>query len=191
MQAKRSRRKSPPEGTGPSPTAMEDKGETVRYLPRSRALGSPTDDLNRGIVRLLQEDGRMPYKEIAARLKISEGTVRNRVNRMRRSGMLSIVAVTDPTAIDYKADAMLGLKVAPAVTPETVATRLASRPEVVYILWVSGRYDLLVEVVCEGEKEDLARFLAAHIHNNTDIANVEVMSSLSMFKNQFLLKRHA
>ncbi|MYD78828.1 MAG: AsnC family protein, partial [Gammaproteobacteria bacterium] len=42
-------------------------------------ISSPDDDLNRKIVKLLQNDGRRPYKEIANALNVSEGTVRNRV----------------------------------------------------------------------------------------------------------------
>ena len=152
-------------------------------------LSSPDDDLNRQIVRLLQDDGRAAYDEIGQKLGVSGGTVRNRVTRMREAGMLRIVAVVDPVAVDYEADAMLGIKTAPGVAPSAVAARLDSFPAVVYIMWVSGRFDLLVEVVCDEETE-LAGFLNQHVHGQPDIAHVEVMTRLRMFKNQFLLKRH-
>jgi Lrp/AsnC family transcriptional regulator for asnA, asnC and gidA len=153
------------------------------------ALASPVDRLNREIVAILQENGRAPYAKIADRLGVSEGTVRNRVNWMTNAGMLRIVAVADPMAIDYRADAMLGINVRPGTTPEAVARRLALCPEVVYVLWVGGRYDLLAEVVCDGDAE-LPRFLAKHCYGADDIARVETMTGIAMFKNQFLLKRH-
>ena len=152
-------------------------------------LSSPYDDLNQRIIRLLQEDGRAAYDEIGQKLGVSGGTIRNRVTRMRDAGMLRIVAVVDPVAVDYESDAMLGIKTAPGVAPAAVAERLEPHPAVVYVMWVSGRFDLLVEVVCDEETE-LAAFLNDHIHGQTDIAHVEVMSRLGMFKNQFLLKRH-
>ena len=152
-------------------------------------LSSPYDDLNQRIIRLLQEDGRAAYDEIGQKLGVSGGTVRNRVARMRDAGMLRIVAVVDPVAVDYESDAMLGIKTAPGIAPAAVAERLEPHPAVVYVMWVSGRFDLLVEVVCDEETE-LAAFLNDHIHGQTDIAHVEVMSRLGMFKNQFLLKRH-
>jgi Lrp/AsnC family transcriptional regulator for asnA, asnC and gidA len=157
-------------------------------LPRSAALSLPTDELNGAIVKLLQDDGRLPFKTIAATLGVSEGTVRNRVSWMKRSGMLRIVAVTDPTALRYKADAMLGIKLAPGTTPEKLAGRLAKYPQVVYILWVSGRFDLLVEVVCDSEDEFL-KFLSKNCFNQPDIGSMEVMTGLAMYKNQFLLKQ--
>ena len=152
-------------------------------------LSSPHDDLNRRIVRLLQDDGRTAYDVIAQELGVSGGTVRNRVARMREAGMLRIVAVVDPVAVDYESDAMLGVKTAPGVSPAAVARRLDPFPAVVYIMWVSGRFDLLVEVVCD-EATELADFLDEHVHGRSDIAHVEVMTRIGMFKNQFLLKRH-
>ena len=164
------------------------RGRLGAALPRSATLSSPTDQLNRAIVRLLQEDGRLPFKTIAEKLEVSEGTVRNRVGWMKRSGMLRIVAVADPTTMNYRADAMLGLKVAPGSTPAKVGERLAVHPEVVYILWVSGRYDLLVEIVCESDA-DFLEFLSQHCFDQEDIASLEVMTGLAMYKNQFLLKQ--
>ena len=157
--------------------------------PRVSTRTSPSDELNKEIIRMLEEDGRLPYDVIATKLGVSAGTVRNRVHRMREAGMLSIVAVVDPIAADYAADAMLGIKVAPGTTPKAVAERLQVFPEVVYIIWVSGRFDLLVELVCDADAV-FTEFLNAQIYDQSDIAHVEVMSCLDMFKNQFLLKRH-
>ena len=157
-------------------------------MPKSQSLDSPNDDLNRDIVRILQVDGRRSFKEIASELGVSEGTVRNRISWMKNSGMLRIVAVADPTSFQYRADAMLGIKVSLDSSPAEVAARLSLFSEVVYVLWVSGRFDLLVEVLFENEDE-FRRFLQENIFGHTDVAHVEVMTGLKMFKNQFLLKR--
>ncbi len=155
---------------------------------KSRGINSPEDDLNRSIIKMLQDDGRLPYKDVARVLKVSEGTIRNRVQSMKKSGALKIVALADPMAIRYKADAMVGIKVATPGTPREVAERLAQHAEVVYVLWVSGRYDLLIEVVCESS-ESFQSFLEDHCFGNKDIDQIEVMTGIEMFKNQFLLKR--
>ena len=158
--------------------------------PRTRGTASTDDDLNREIIKMLQQDGRLPYKDIALKLKVSEGTIRNRIQSMKQSGALKIVALADPMAIRYKADAMIGIKVATPATPREVATRLAGLGEVVYVLWVSGRYDLLIEVVCE-TRGAFQQFLETHCFGHADIDSIEVMSGIEMFKNQFLLKRQA
>lgn len=158
--------------------------------PKTRGIASPGDDLNRAIIKMLQEDGRLPYKDIATVLDVSEGTIRNRVQSMKQNGALKIVALTDPMAIRYKADAMIGIKVASPATPRKVAERLSLYAEVVYVLWVSGRYDLLIEVVCE-TSESFQTFIENHCFGSDDIDQIEVMTGIEMFKNQFLLKRQA
>lgn len=146
------------------------------------------DELNQQIVAFLEKDGRMAFSEIASKLGVSEGTVRNRVNSLRESGMMQIVAIAEPIVSEYQADAVLGVKVAAGSTPASVAERLGQHEDVVYILWVAGRYDLFVELVSEN-RESLLEFLNNEIHDSGDIAEVEVMYGLQNFKNQFLLKR--
>jgi Lrp/AsnC family transcriptional regulator for asnA, asnC and gidA len=165
----------------------ESKREAER-AGQLNGIRSPEDGLNRSIVALLEKDGRMPFSEIAQTLGVSEGTIRNRVNGMKETGMLRIVAIADPVAAEYQADAMLGLRVAPGHTPEAVAKRLGADQRVVYVLWVAGRYDLMVEVVSD-DRESFLRFLETQIHGATDIADAEIMLGLRNFKNQFLLKR--
>ncbi len=169
----------------PKPTPGTGNGRDAKLSP----LASPSDDLNKQIIGMLQDDGRLPYDEIAARLGVSPGTVRNRVTRMREAGLLQIVAVVDPVAVDYETDAMLGIKTAPGISPREVADRLADYSAVVYIIWVSGQFDLLIEVVCD-EGGEFTNFLNRVIYGHADIAHVEVMTRIGMFKNQFLLKRH-
>ena len=149
---------------------------------------SPQDALNQEIIRLLQNDGRMPFKDIATKLVVSEGTVRNRVKWMKEANLLKIVALADPVEIRYKTDAMIGIKVSNLSNSKNVAGRLTELPEVVYIVWVSGRYDLLIEVVCDS-KMSFQEFLEHHCFGNSDIDQFEVMTTIEMFKNQFLLKR--
>ncbi|WP_170353111.1 Lrp/AsnC family transcriptional regulator [Ruegeria sp. HU-ET01832] len=145
--------------------------------------------MNQQIIRLLQQDGRMAFSEIAQQLDVSEGTIRNRVSGLRDNNMLRIVAMSDPVATEYTTDAMIGLNVATGVTPRQVAERLEKNPRVVFILWVAGRYDLIIELVSDDD-DALKDFLEFDIHASDDIANADVMPGLKNFKNQFLLKQN-
>lgn len=134
------------------------------------------------IIRILQNDGRAAFTAIAKQLGISEGAVRNRVGQLIDSKILRIIGCADPMALGYDAYAMVGLKVAPGHDPQKAAHYFRDRDEVTYVLFVAGRYDLLVEVICETH-DQLALFLRQHCYSRKDLASVEPMVGLAMYKN--------
>lgn len=140
------------------------------------------DALDRAIVRLLQEDGRRSYTWIGRRLGLSDGAVRNRVNRMMAEKVLRVVAVADPVKLGYTGYAMLLLKLAGGTDPTELGEYFRDLPEVSYVLFAAGRFDLLVEVICESQDE-LRAFLVEHCYTKPAIASVEPMMSLKMYKN--------
>ena len=71
-----------------------------------------------------------------------------------------------------------------------VAERLSEFNEVVYILWVSGRFDLIVEVVCDSTKS-FQTFLEFNCCGSVGIDQLDITAGIEMLKNQFLLKRQA
>ncbi len=163
--------------------AAAKPGPTLTVVPAARpfAAPEPSDELDRAIVRQLQEDGRLAFATIARALKVSEGTVRNRVARLKQSGVVRIIAVADPMAMGYTAYAMIGMKLAPGADPDRVAARFRDRPEVTYVLFVAGRFDLLVEAVCETQAA-LRDFLFDHCYRQPEVAATEPMIGLAMYK---------
>lgn len=107
------------------------------------------DDLSKAIIGQLQEDGRRPYASIARAVGLSEGAVRQRVQRLTDSGVMQIVAVTDPLTLGFRRQALIGLRVEGDLN--AVADRLVDTPEVDYVVISAGSFDLLVEVVCEDD----------------------------------------
>lgn len=164
----------------------DDLGQ-VPETRRPRHTALLDDRLNREIVNHLQKDGRRAFSEIAQKLNVSEGTVRNRVKLMKASGSLRIVAITDSGASEYRTEAMIGIRIAAGHKPEAVAQRLSDIEEVVYVVWVSGNYDFLIEVVSD-DREAFLEILSEQVHGKDDIASSDVMTGLKNFKNQFLLK---
>lgn len=107
------------------------------------------DAQDKAIIAELQRDGRAPYSTIAETVGLSETAVRNRVKRLTDSGVVQIVAVTDPTQLGFARQAMIGIRASGALEP--VAEALAALPEVDYVVITAGTYDVLVEVVCESD----------------------------------------
>jgi len=115
------------------------------------------DALDRSIVDLLQEDGRMPFTHIAQSLGVTEGTVRNRVAKLLDEKAIQIIGVLDPHRMGYNAPAIIGVSIQPPHL-ESAAETIASMPEVSYLIMVTGENDLIVEVFCR-DREHLASFL--------------------------------
>ena len=151
------------------------------------AADAPTaniEGLNRQIVEMLQEDGRASLSSIAQRLGVSEATVRSRVSRMRKSNLIHFITVINPLALGYSAWAMLGIKVAQGASADKVARYFRDCPEVVYAMRVASRFDLLAEIVCEAP-EDLRNFLDKHCYGSQQVASVEPMIGLGLYKSLF------
>jgi Lrp/AsnC family transcriptional regulator for asnA, asnC and gidA len=116
---------------------------------RPRATNAVLDDVSKRIIEQLQEDGRRPYATIGKAVGLSEAAVRQRVQRLLDSGVIQIVAVTDPMQVGFSRQAMIGIRVQGDVT--TVADQLADMPEVEYLVITAGSFDVIIEVVCEDD----------------------------------------
>jgi Lrp/AsnC family transcriptional regulator for asnA, asnC and gidA len=112
------------------------------------------DDVNKRIIEQLQRDGRLSYAALAKIVGLSEAAVRQRVQRLLDTGVMQIVAVTDPLTLGFARQAMVGIKVNGDM--RSVASKLAEIPEVDYVVICAGSYDLLVELVCTDDDHLLA-----------------------------------
>ena len=78
---------------------------------RERGAAFGLDDVSKAIIEQLQQDGRRPYAAIGKAVGLSEAAVRQRVQRLIESGVMQIVAVTDPLQVGFPRAAMIGVRV--------------------------------------------------------------------------------
>ena len=142
---------------------------------------SRLDELDAAIVALLQEDGRRPYGEIGEAVGLSEAATRQRVNRLRESGLVRIVAVTDPVALGRGVVITIGLRVS-GDTRETAA-RLARIAEIEYVVATAGSFDVLAELVCATEEELLG--VLNEVRSIREVRELETFMHLRTEKNVF------
>lgn len=116
---------------------------------RPARANAALDDVSKAIVEQLQEDGRRPYATIGKAIGLSEAAVRQRVQRLTDSGVMQIVAVTDPLQVGFTRQAMIGLRCEGDLG--VVADALADLQEVDYVVVTAGGFDVLCEVVCEDD----------------------------------------
>ncbi len=122
----------------------------------------------------------MPFTTIAEQIGVSESTVRNRVARLRREGILQVVGVVDPHLLGLRATAIIGVVVQPARL-EAAAQEIAAFDEVSYLVMTSGAFDLLVEVLCQ-DTEHLASFLSDKLLRVEGIQRTETFYILRTYK---------
>ncbi|KAA1376528.1 Lrp/AsnC family transcriptional regulator [Aeromicrobium fastidiosum] len=115
--------------------------------PRAQSL----DDTAKRIIELLQDDGRLSYSAIAKDVGLSEAAVRHRVQKLIESGVMQVVAVTDPLQMGFARQAMIGIKVSGNI--REVAAELATMHQLDYIVVTTGRFDILAEIVAESDDE--------------------------------------
>ncbi len=127
----------------------------------------------------LQEDGRRPYAAIGKAIGLSEAAVRQRVQRLTDSGVMQIVAVTDPLQVGFTRQAMIGLKCEGDLS--RVADELAALPEVDYVVVTAGGFDLLCEVVCEDD-DHLLEVLNQKIRSLPGVRTTETFVYLKLRK---------
>jgi len=140
------------------------------------------DATAKAIIEQLQEDGRRPYAAIGQAVGLSEAAVRQRVQRLVESGIVQIVAVTDPLQVGFPRQAMIGVS-ADGDTRE-VADRLADLPEVDYVVSTAGGFDVMAEVVCEDD-EHLLDLLNSRIRTMPGVRSTETFVYLKLHKQKY------
>lgn len=140
------------------------------------------DDLSKAIVEQLQEDGRRSYAEIGKAVGLSEAAVRQRVQKLTDSGVMQVVAVTDPMQLGFFRQAMIGIRATGDTT--VLAAQLAAMPSVDYVVLTAGSFDILVEVVCEND-DDLITLLNTNIRGLAGVQSTESFVYLRLVKQQY------
>jgi Lrp/AsnC family transcriptional regulator, regulator for asnA, asnC and gidA len=141
------------------------------------------DELDRAILRLLQQDGRMPYMKIAKQLEVSEGTIRLRVNRMLADGVFEFIIHVDPNKIGLRTQVIISLQTQMGYQEEVVKELLRC-PEVRFVAAFSGPYNLIIQAYFASNAE-LVDFMNTKLSNMEGILKSEVSIELKHYKDSF------
>jgi Lrp/AsnC family transcriptional regulator for asnA, asnC and gidA len=140
------------------------------------------DDVSRRIIEQLQQDGRRSYAAIGKEVGLSEAAVRQRVQKLIESGVMQVVAVTDPLQLGFDRQAMIGIRATGALEP--VADALAAFEEVDYVVVTAGAFDIMVEIVCTGD-EELLELLSQRIRQVEGVVSTETFVYLKLVKQTY------
>ena len=140
------------------------------------------DDVGKRLIEELQQDGRRSYAALAKSVGLSEAAVRQRVQRMVDSGVMQVVAVTDPLQVGFHRQAMVGLRVEGDLV--RVADDVAKIDEVDYVVITAGSFDILLELVCEDD-DHLLRVLSERIRVLPGVRDTETFVYLKLTKQTY------
>jgi Lrp/AsnC family transcriptional regulator, regulator for asnA, asnC and gidA len=144
------------------------------------ASSKDLDETDRQIIAILQQDGRAPFAQIAEQLHVSAGMIRVRYNRLVDIGALRVVGITNPVRMGYQTMALIGIKVETNRLVE-ISNEVAALEEVIYLIIVSGAYDIIAEIVCK-DQYHLLQFLTERLYKIQGVREAESFMHLKIVK---------
>lgn len=140
---------------------------------------SGLDDVSKDIIEQLQIDGRRSYADIGKAVGLSEAAVRQRVQKLTDTGVMQVVAVTDPMQLGFYRQAMIGIRC--SGDTREIADKLSEIKAVDYVVLTAGSFDIMAEVVCESD-DDLISLLNTQIRSLEGVVSTETFVYLKLKK---------
>ncbi len=139
------------------------------------------DTLDNEIIRLLTKNGRMPIGEMAKKLDVTSPTIRNRIKDLEKNGIFKVSGLIDPSKHREMITALVAMSVQSHGKLDKILDKIAQLPNVVWAGVVTGRYDIIAEVVCVKGKDELYQFTTKTI---LKIANVVRSETFILLKSR-------
>ena len=137
----------------------------------NRKIPAQPDEIDWKIIEILAA-GYQPNNTIARDLELSEGTIRQRIKRLKELGILHVKALIDPNLLEQRQLALVTVNVAETRLLEAKAEEVSRIEGVVSVSISSGRYDLIVEVLVDSN-HGLVRFLTEKLSSVEGITKAE------------------
>jgi Lrp/AsnC family transcriptional regulator for asnA, asnC and gidA len=112
---------------------------------------------------------------------LSEGAIRQRLKKLQEAGILKIKALRNPEILENQQLALLGVNVTESKLLDQKAQEIAELQEVLSVAIVSGRYDLIVEILVASNK-GLIQFLTKTLSTIKGISKTETFVMLKTHK---------
>ena len=108
------------------------------------------DRLDKQILKMISEDARVPFLEVARTCNVSGAAIHQRIQKLTSMGVLKgSQFIIDPEKIGYETCAFIGLNLKNPETFDAVVEQLKKMPEVVECHYTTGNYDLFIKVYAQ------------------------------------------
>ncbi len=137
------------------------------------------DSIDLKIVDILSQNGRIPNNEIASRLSISEGTVRNRIKKLTENNLLKVKGLVNPDQGTEKQLIYILITLQMNKRWKETAQRVSELHNVRSVSMITGRFDLIVELFIE--PHNLINFLTNELSTIGTVASTESLVTIKNF----------
>ena len=145
------------------------------------------DALDNEIIRLLTENGRMSTGELAKKLNITAPTVRSRIKDLEKKGIFKVSGLINPSKHREMMTALVAMSVQSRGKLDQILDNIANLPNVVWAAVVTGRYDIIAEVVCVKGKDELYKFTTETILSIGNVVRSETFLFMKARQNWICL----
>lgn len=135
---------------------------------------------DRGIIRCLRQDARSSIVRIAKSVRAPESTIRHRLRRLVKDGLIEFAVVTNPLRFGFQVWAIIEIQAQPSKI-RSVAQKLAEVPEVNLVAVMSGNYDVYAGALFRTQ-QDLLNFITGPIARIPGIQRISTASMLEIVK---------
>lgn len=154
-------------------------GGSRQHAPTSHRSADELDEADRALIRVLQQDGRASYRQLAEQSGVPYASARRRVLRLLDSGVVQIVTITNQLLYGHRVQAGVGVRVQGPI-PEVVE-RLRQVPEIDVVAATTGPYDLLLEVSC-ADRASLYRLTGSVLRGIPGVLTTETFNYIDIHK---------
>lgn len=141
-------------------------------------------EVDRKILKALQQDGRMTIQAIADRVGLSASPCLRRIRRMEQAGVITAYSITlDQNAVGLPVSVFVSIKLERqrAAQLDRFAEAVAGWPEVVECYLMTGQFDFLLRVVC-ADLADYEAFLREKLTQLDGVGSIESSFALGQVK---------
>lgn len=131
------------------------------------------DIIDRRLIKLLSQDGRMPAKELASQLGVSAPTVQSRLGSLIKRGILKVAGLVDTFKVKNTLVAFLAIRVDENGKMGEVIDKLMEFENIHWAVAVTGRYDIFAEVIVTEGIEWMFKFYEEQMSQIDGISHSE------------------
>lgn len=140
------------------------------------------DSTDSAILAHLVEDGKMPYTEMAKKIKVSHGTIHQRVKKLERMGIIQKTSVViDYSKLGYKFTCYLGVLVNSGLNIDKVCNDLKKIPQITVANITSGKFNITCKI--RALDTEHAKRIIQKIHSIDGVIRTETTVSFEEFIN--------